>query len=126
MQPHNLGAERRIGPADHHGLAARAEVIRDRLHAAPLADLAGDADEIGFGLVIDCRDILVAQPDLKIVRRQRRDRCDCEVCSRDRGRQAARREHLRAEIARHVGDRIDQIKRNPQEARPATRVWASL
>ena len=50
MRPHRIRAQQRIGSTDDHSLAAARELRGDAFHPAPLADLAGDADEIGGGI----------------------------------------------------------------------------
>jgi hypothetical protein len=110
VRPDRVRAQRRVGPADHHGPAAPAEFRGDALHAAPLADLAGDADKIGRNVEIDRRHVLVTKPDLKIARREPGDGRNREVRHR-RGRgKAPGPEHFGAEIARKISERIDEIQ----------------
>jgi len=110
MRPDGVRAQRRVGPPDHHGPAAPAELGGDALHAAPLADLAGDADKIGRNVEIDRGDVLVTKPELKIARRERGDGRNREVRHR-RGRgKAPGPEHFGAEIARKISERIDEIQ----------------
>ena len=110
MRPDHIRAQRRIGPPDDHGLAAAPEFRGNALHAAPLADFAGDADEIGSDVEIDRRYVFVAEPDLEIAGREGSDGRDREVGHRGCRRKTPGAEHFGTEIARKISQRIDQIE----------------
>jgi hypothetical protein len=78
MLPDRVRREARVGSADDHGLAARAELIRDADDPFVLGDLSGDADDLRVGVVINLLDPFVANGDVEVVERERRDRQDRE------------------------------------------------
>src|SRR4029078_7940236 len=85
MRPDILWTERGIRSADHHDLAAAPELVRDLSEPAPLADLAGDRDEIGGVVEIHRRGVLVAELNVEIVRHHAGNSCDRQVRHRDGG-----------------------------------------
>jgi hypothetical protein len=63
-----LRPQRRVDPAEHHELAATAELVRDLVRVRDAGGLAGERDDVGIGVVVDRLEVLVVERDLMMLR----------------------------------------------------------